>query len=697
MPEPDGACSPGDDTALIAARRCAGSAACPARRSGRWKGPITVALAGQPNVGKSTIFNLLTGGCEHVGNWPGKTVERKTGRCRCSELEISVIDLPGTYSLSANSPEERIARDYIVHEKPDVVVAVVDASSLERSLYLVAELLALPAPVVVALNMVDIAHSEGIEIQPRVLGAALNAPVVPMNAARGLGLAALLEAIVAVAADRDGYQPQRPHIREQHRTVADELGRLIAPAVPEPYPADWVALKLLEGDEELTAMIRGRLTAADWSRVQAILRAHEDAIVDIAGGRYQWIGRMVRAAVVRPRLGQVTLTDRLDRYATHPFWGLVILLAVLALVFGVTYRLGAPLQRWLDVLVVQRGAELLRQHLVGQPTWLVGLLTNGALGGAGTVLTFVPLLALFFASLAILEEVGYMARAAYVADRFMHVLGLHGRSFFPLCLGFGCNVPAVMATRTIDAPRTRLLTILLAPFVPCTARMAVLAFVAPVFFPQHAALVTWSLVATCILALVGSGLVLRRLVIGGELSPFIMELPLYHRPNGRTIGRTVQRRTLRFVRKAGGIILVSSCVVWGLLWLPSGEYSSSYLARFGEWLAPAAGLLGLDWRMVVALTSGLVARENVLATLGVLYSAGRSGGLGLALRGLVQPPAALSFLVLHMLFVPCLPTLATIRQETASWRWTLLAALLTLGIALAAAAVVYYGASWWQG
>lgn len=675
------------------ARCCASSEDCPLTGPAVPGRSITVALAGQPNVGKSTIFNLLTGGCEHVGNWPGKTVEKKVGWCRCDGLELSVVDLPGTHSLTANSPEERIARDFIIHQRPDVVVAVVDASSLERSLYLVAELLLLPSPIVVALNMIDIATEAGAAVEPHVLEAALGVPVVPMTASRGVGARALLEAIAALVAKRQAYRPQRPSIGDKHRPVAEELEALIAPAVPEPYPADWVAHKLLEGDEELTAMMGQRLTGEVWQRVQAILHEHEDAIIDIAAGRYAWIGRMVRAATVEPRLGQVTLTDRLDRYATHPLWGLVILGVVLSAVFGLTYRVGAPFQEWLDWLLVQQGGALARQRLAASPAWLQGLVANGIIGGAGTVLTFVPMLALFFACLAMLEEVGYMARAAYVADRFMHRLGLHGRSFVPLCLGFGCNVPAVMATRTIDAVRARLLTILLAPFVPCTARMAVVAVLAPVFFGPRAALVTASLVVGAMLALVAAGVVLSRVVVKGELAPFIMELPLYHRPELRCVARTVRRRTLRFVRKAGGIIVLSSVFVWALLWLPNGDEASSYLARFGRLLAPATSVLGLDWRMVVALLSGFIARENVLATLGVLYSAGETaGGLEAGLRPFVSPASALAFLTVHMLFVPCLPTVATIRQETSSWRWACFAVGLMLAVSVAAGTLVYHAA-----
>ncbi|MGD9049815.1 MAG: ferrous iron transport protein B, partial [Anaerolineae bacterium] len=398
---------------------------------------LTVALAGQPNVGKSTVFNLLTGLSQHVGNWPGKTVEQKTGTYRFNGTTIHLVDLPGTYSLTANSAEEVIARDYIIKERPDVVVAVVNAASLERNLYLVAELLPLPTQVVVGLNMVDVAAGEGMSIEPKVLQAALGVPVVPMIAAKNQGLHEMVEIVDRLARNEIDYRPSVPEIRDDHRQVLDEIHNLVQDHVPAPYPSDWIALKLLEGDSEITAMMRDECLPADhWQQVHEILMEHEDAVLAVASGRYDWVGRMIRAAVTRPRTGQITLTERLDRWATHPLWGLLILAGILAIVFGLTFAIGTPLQRLLDTYVVGTLSTLASEWLASAPAWLQGLVVDGAIAGAGTVITFLPILVIFFAVLALLEDMGYMARAAYVMDRFMHLMGLHGKSFMPLFLGF---------------------------------------------------------------------------------------------------------------------------------------------------------------------------------------------------------------------------------------------------------------------
>lgn len=654
---------------------------------------ITVALAGQPNVGKSTVFNLLTGLSQHVGNWPGKTIEQKTGTYNYNGTKVRIVDLPGTYSLTANSLEERIARDYIIKERPDVVVAIVDAAALERNLYLVAELLSLPAPVVLGLNMMDVAEQQGMHIEPHVLEAALGLPVVPMVATKNQGVRELVEAVDRVSQGEGTYAPSRPEIREDHRMVLAELQRLIAGAVPAPYPEDWVALKLLEGDEEITSMMQERLDEACWQEVHAILMQHEDAILAVAGGRYEWIGRMIRAAVARPRVGQITLTERLDRWATHPFWGLLILLGMLGLIFWLTYTIGAPLQELLDTYLVQAGAEWVRSALNGAPAWLVGFLADGVIGGAGMVITFLPILVIFFTALGLLEDVGYMARAAYVMDRFMHLMGLHGKSFLPLFLGFGCNVPAVMGARVVEGERARLLTILVAPLVPCTARMAVVAVLAPVFFGPYAALVAGGLVGLSLVMLAIIGIALHELVLGGEHVAFIMELPLYHLPNARTICLSVWQRLVAFLKKAGSIILVVSVVVWALSVLPGGEIESSYLAAIGRLLGPLGALMGLGWQMMVALLTSFVAKENTIATLGVLYSTGEEGArLAEALSGVLTPAAALAFLAVQMLFIPCVATVATVRQETASWRWTAFSVALLLVVSFAVGIAIYQGA-----
>jgi ferrous iron transport protein B len=655
---------------------------------------ITVALAGQPNVGKSTVFNMLTGLNQHVGNWPGKTIEQKIGTYQYNDTTVRLVDLPGTYSLTANSLEEQVARDFIIKEQPDVVVAIVSAATLERSLYLVAELLCLPVPVVLGLNMVDVAEGEGVRVESHVLEAALGLPVVPMAATRNQGIRELVGAVDDLIRDPLRYAPRCPEIREDHRAVLNEIESFIAGYVPAPYPTDWAALKLLEGDTEITRMIKTCLPEDRWDQVHNVLKKHEDAILAVAGGRYEWIGRMIRAAVEQPRVGQVTLTDRLDRVATHPFLGLLVLAGILGLVFWLTYTIGAPLQDVLDTYVIQRGAELVRQALIGAPPWVIGLLADGVIAGAGTVLTFLPILVIFFATLGLLEDVGYMARAAYVMDRFMHAMGLHGKSFLPLFLSFGCNVPAVTGARIVDSPRARLLTIQLAPLVPCTARMAVLAFLTPAFFGRNAAIVAWSLVLLnlVVLALVGVGI--NRLVFKRTHAAFIMELPLYHIPNARTIGLFVWQNTMEFLRKAGSIILAVSVIVWALSVFPGPGLENSVIGWLGLMLAPVGRLMGLDWQPMVALMTSFVAKENIIATLGVLYGAGEEAvGLAETMAASIPPAAALAFLATEMLFIPCAATLATIRQETNGWRWVLFNVGLLLVISLAVGVFIYQGAA----
>ena len=651
--------------------------------------PILIGLAGQPNVGKSTVFNLLTGLSQHVGNWAGKTVERREGTLRHAGETLAVVDLPGTYSLSANSPEERIARDFILHERPDVVVMIADAAALERNLYLLSELLLLPVPVVLGLNMMDVASAQGIEIEPHVLAAALGLPVVPMVASRAQGVAELASEALRLAREPGEFEPARPGIAAPHREVLASVRAMLSKQVPPPYQADWVAMKLLEGDSEVSALIRAWLPDAAREQIEAILAAHEDAVADIAAGRYEWIGRMVRAAIRRPRLGQVSLTDRLDRYALHPLWGLLILLAAFALVFGLIFQAAAPVQAWLETGVVAPLRGWVAAALVGAPPWLTALLVDGVLGGAGIVVTFLPILLMFFIALGLLEDTGYFARAAYVMDRLMHFLGLHGKSFLPLCLGFGCNVPAVMGARVIESRSGRLLTILLAPLVPCSARLLVLAFLATAFFGELAWLIAVAFVSANLVLLAITGVVLSHTLFRGERMAFIMELPLYHAPNAQSIAHFAWANTSAFLRKAGSLILLISVLIWVLGYFPGPGLEQSYLARFGRSLAPVGEVLGLDWRLLVALLASFIAKENAIAALGILYGSAQGAGLAETLAATVPPASALAFIAATMLFIPCAATIAVMRQETGSWLWTLFDVALLLGIALGAAALLY--------
>ena len=436
-----------------------------------------------------------------------------------------------------------------------------------------------------------------------------------------------------------------------------------------------MAIKLLEGDEEIIGLMKAGMPTAKWKKVQELLYQHEDAILDIAGARYEWVARQIRAAVTEPRTTRMGMTAWLDRVLTHPLWGTLILIAILGMVFWLTYHLGNPIQEQLSQWLEQLD-ESIRVSWVSAPAWLVEFIASGILGGIGMVLTFLPILFIFFAILAIMEDSGYMARAAYLSDRWMHLIGLHGKSLMPILLGFGCNVPAIMGTRIIESSRARLLTILLIPLVPCTARMAVVTILASVFFGANAFWISWALVGGSLVILAGLGFILHHFFFSNEHIPFIMELPLYHSPNLRTIALYIRDNLSGFIKKAGTIILAASLVVWVLSYFPSGDIMTSYLAGIGKALEPIGRWMGLPWPVMVALLSSFVAKENTIAILGILYKDINS------LSTILSPAAALAFLVFQILFIPCVGTVAAIYQETHSWKWTSASVLLQLALSL---------------
>ncbi len=397
---------------------------------------------------------------------------------------------------------------------------------------------------------------------------------------------------------------------------------------------------------------------------------------------------MVRAAVVRPRLGQVSLTNRLDQWATHPVLGLVVLAAILGATFWLTFTVGSPMQAWLDTTVVHGSAALMGNALSAAPGWVQGLVVQGVIGGAGAVLTFLPIMAIFFLAFGLLEDTGYMARAGFVMDNLMHVMGLHGKSFLPLFLGFGCNVPAIIGTRVIDSPRARLLTILITPLVPCSARLAIIAFLAPAFFGPQAVLVSWGLILLSMLLLIGVGWILNLAIFRGQRSAFIMEMPLYHVPNARTIGLLVWQRLWSFVSKAGTAILAMAVAVWALSVLPYGKFDTSFLVQFGRLVAPVSNWMGLDWRLAVALIASFPAKENAIAALGVIFG-NADAGLAQTLASTYTPATGLAFMVASMIFIPCAPTVASMRAETASWKWTALGSGTLLVLSILVSGLVY--------
>ena len=485
----------------------------------------------------------------------------------------------------------------------------------------------------------------------------------------------LVDAALKLAAAPDACTPNRPAIRPEHEPVLRAVRGLIADHTPAPYPEDWVALKLLEGDAEITALMRGSGCRRRIGSVcDALLLKHEDAYLDIAGGRYEWIGRMMRAAVTQPKAGAITRTERIDRVATHPIAGLALLLALLGVAFWLTYTIATPIANWLSTQVLGALDALATLTLSWAPAWLFGLISDGLIHGVGTVFTFLPILIIFFAILGTLEDVGYLARGAYVMDRFMHLMGLHGKSFMPLFLGFGCNVPAVLGSRIIEERRARWLTILLAPLVPCTARLAVLAFLIPAFFLTGATLVSFGLVALNLV-------VLGRCRDRREQARLPRRPDRVHhgaaalsraqRPHRGTL-RVEQHRQLRQESRHADPDRLDGRV--GALVLPRPRHrTTACWPRSVAALEPIGRLMGLDdWRMIVALLTSFFAKENTIATLGILFNAGaESGTLAQEVALVLVPAARFAFLVVVMLFVPCLATIATIKQETNSWRWTL--------------------------
>ncbi len=509
------------------------------------------------------------------------------------------------------------------------MIAIVNAAALERSLYLIAELLALDVPLVVGLNMSDVAEQHGIHVEPHVLSAALGLPVVSLVAAKNIGVHELVDEALKLAAAPDAVPPQPtdhpPRTSAGARSLASHDRRPRSRALPRGLGSTETTGRRCRDHRPGRSSGRRRRCG---SRRTACCSQHEDAYLDIAGGRYEWVGRMVRAAVTQPKAGVVTRTERIDRVATHPFWGLFLLLAMFGTVFWLTYTIATPIANWLATWVLGTLDAIAAATLSWAPPWLYGVISDGLIHGVGAVFTFLPILVIFFAALGMLEDVGYLARGAYVMDRFMHLMGLHGKSFMPLFLGFGCNVPAVLGARIIEDRRARLLTILLAPLVPCTARLAVIAFLTPAFFPAHAALVSWGLVALSLLVLAVAGIIVNKLAFQGEHTAFIMELPLYHVPNARTIGLYVKNNTVSFIKKAGTLILIASMVVWALSTIPGRGIEQSVLATFGRALEPLGQLMGLgQWQLIVALITSFFAKENTIATLGVLYGGETAGAL----------------------------------------------------------------------
>ncbi len=623
---------------------------------------ITVALAGNPNVGKSTVFNILTGLSQHVGNWPGKTVEKKEGVIVFNGRTFRIVDLPGTYSLSSGSIEETIAATYIVEQHPDVVVSIIDASNLDRNMYLLEQILETGARVVVALNMVDLAASKGVEIHVEEFEKSLGVPVVPVVAVKNKGIRELLTAVSDLAECRRRFEPAPiQYTREIEGLISDLSVRLRRYDLPSDN-VRWLSMKILEGDEHVVETLRSVMNPGDYGFVKNVQSAAERLIVTIADSRYDWIHRITSKSETPLKLNVITFTDKLDHLLTNQFLGLAIIVAILGFMFWATFSLSNPLAAFLS-----RSFELLDAAfsglLRGAPAWVRGLVINGVIGGVGTVVSFFPLIFIFFIFLGILEDTGMLARSTFIMDRVMHLLGLHGKSFICLLSGYGCNVPGVMCSRVMDNETDRKLSVLINPFIPCSARFVVTSMFVSVFFPGDAALVMVSVIGTSFAVVVVTGLLLRKTVLQGERSPLIIELPLYRKPNVRTVGLYAWNKTVSFFKRAGTYIVSFTIIIWFLSHFPGHTINQSVLGIVGRWMEPAGRVIGFDWRILVALITGFTAKETSIATLSVLFNAANEQALGAALKQAMTPLVAYVFIIFQTLYIPCLATVVTMKKE----------------------------------
>lgn len=664
---------------------------------------MRIALIGNPNVGKSTVFNALTGSNQQTGNWAGKTVERRSGLVQKNGMAIEFIDLPGTYSLTAYSQEEVITREYILREKPDAVVAIVDASNIERNLYLVLQLLEMASKVVIGLNMLDLAQSTGVDIKAYELSRVLGVPVVEIVAAKGHGLDKLLQAAREMGQSGTLTSLRIPYPPELEEKVHRMEEKLCDTRLAEHYPLRWLAIKRLERDPEIgqdwvvqpVAPVKAgadsccstgdavtyhlksseelpgeefldELAAAGWGR--------EEMEMAFADAKYQYISRILPEFKTQAHSGE-NLTEKLDRWALSPIWGYVILAGIIFLTFWVSFILSAPLGN-----LVSQGMSGLAKLVVslmqglGFPEIWQSLVRDGIFAGVGAVLAFVPQIAIFFGFYYFLQDSGYLARAAFLGDRFMQMLGLHGKSFFSLISSYGCNVPGIMATRTLEDPKDRLVTILINPLIPCVPRLGVMSAVVAAFFPGgKGALVLVSLLTIGVLLVMFSALVLRRAVGHTERSAFVMELPLYHLPTWRNILLPTWVRTYSFLKRAWTFILAASIIVWALSTFPRGvPMHQSWAGKMGSLLEGIGHPLGFDWRIMVAIVFGFTAKETTLSTLGILngVAADASQSIAQAMTTAMSGLGAYTFLVVYMLYIPCLATVVTTYKESGSLLWT---------------------------
>ncbi|MCI9311741.1 MAG: ferrous iron transport protein B [Erysipelotrichaceae bacterium] len=666
---------------------------------------VLLALAGNQNSGKTTLFNALTGSNQHVGNFPGVTVEKKVGIMK-DYKDAALVDLPGIYSLSPYTSEEIVTRDFILQEHPDVIINIVDATNLERNLYLSLQLMELQVPMVIALNMMDEVKKSGNSIDVEGLSKRLGIAVVPISAAHKNGIGDLVRVVKQMVK----HPSELPHCDfckgEVHRAIHAIAHIIEDHAQDSPYPLRFAATKLVEGDALMRQALN--LHEDDVHIIEEIVTSMErsldtDREAALADMRYSYIEEVCRESVhkVNESYGQLR-SERIDRLLTHKYAAIPIFIGIMVLIFYLTFSLfGAYLQEGMEQIITvfcEWLAQVMAQYAISP--WLSSLILDGICVGVGSVLSFLPIIVILFFFLSLLEDSGYMARVAFVMDQLLRRIGLSGRSFVPMLIGFGCSVPAIMATRTLSSERDRELTILLTPFMSCSAKLPIYGMITAAFFPKHAALVLISVYLLGIVVAILSALLLKHTVFQGDSMPFVMELPAYRIPAFRSVLLHMWEKAKDFLHRAFTVIFVASILIW---FLQSFDWQLHYvqdsaqsiLASCGSALANLLAPLGFaDWRIATALVSGISAKESVVSTLSVLIGGGEME-LSAALATMLTPLSAYAFLSFTVLYMPCIAAFATTRKELGSWRGALFtAAYQTLSAYVVALAIYQIGSLW---
>ena len=666
---------------------------------------IKVALVGNPNCGKTSLFNMASGGHEHVGNYSGVTVDAKEGTFEYGGYHFVLVDLPGTYSLSAYSPEELYVRKNLIEDLPDIVVNVVDASNLQRNLYLTTQLIDMNLRVVMALNMYDELQAKGDELDIKQLGYLLGMPVVPTVSRTGKGIEGLFDTVIQVYEKSDPHLSRHIHINhgaELEQSI-DRVKHILQknPDIRYRYSTRYLAIKYLENDKEIEKVVealpeRDEIITARYeenARIRGLMGSGlESSLVD---AKYAFVQGALAETYTpgKGRRGIHTLTDKIDAVVTNRWMAFPMFFLILYLMFDGTFRIGEYPMRWIEWVVTHFGAFVSSMMADG---WLKDLVVDGIISGVGSVLVFLPNILILYMFISLLEDSGYMARAAFIMDRLMHKMGLHGKSFIPMIMGFGCNVPAVMATRAIECRKSRLITMLVVPLMSCAGRMPVYILIAGAFFPHHAGLVLLGLYALGIALAVAAAKVMSRFFKDDDL-PFVMELPPYRVPTAKSIFRHTWEKGRQYLQKMSGVILVCSIVIWCLGYFPDHDaYATvqeqqehSFIGHIGKAIEPILEPLGFDWKMGVGIVAGVGAKELVVSTLGVMY-ADDAPTLQQALVHSVTPAGALAYMVFILLYFPCVATFIAIKNEGGGWKWALITAVYTIVLAWMAAFATFH-------